>query len=227
MEHTVAIRNSVSRADEAAPRARQSAGDVWRDARRDLDRYFRLDADGARPAALERLRIVVDTPGLHAVLVYRFGLWAAAMPAPVRMPLKLAYYLLHKLCVIGWGIHIDARARIGGGLYIGHFGGVVIGPVVMGRDCNVAHQVTIGRHAASGPGVPTLGDRVWIGTGSLVYGDIRVGSGTTIGPLTVVSRTLPAKVLVGGNPMRILQHDYDNSVAIGDHAGVSQPGAAA
>lgn len=184
--------------------------------RRDCARYFRLESRTGRPALLEKLYIVFDSPGLQATLVFRFGAWInrAVRFAPLRFPLKFLYHLLRKLCVICWGIHIDENAHIDGGLYIGHFGGVIIGPVRMGRDCNLAHQVTIGRRADGVPGVPTIGDRVWVGVGSVIFGNIRVGDGVTIAPCTVVSRSLPPRLLVSGNPMRVLRKDYDNSAEI-------------
>jgi serine O-acetyltransferase len=123
------------------------------------------------------------------------------------------HFFLHKLCVMCWGIHIDNHARIGGGLHIVHFGGIVIGAVQMGSDCSIMHNVTVGRRAG-GEGVPVMGDRVSIATGSVVYGEIRIGDGVSIGPLTVVSRDLPARVLAMGNPMRVIKMDYDNSIEI-------------
>jgi serine O-acetyltransferase len=172
-----------------------------------------LDSRDENPSLYEKLRIFLESPGLQAVLVYRFGSWVQRTPhfAPFRYPLKLISYILHKLCIICWGIHIDVGAQIGGGLYIGHFGGVLIGPIQMGNDCNVAQQVTIGRRASSDTGVPIIGNCVWIGAGSIVFGGIRIGDGVTIGPLTVVGRNLPAKVMVMGNPMRLLRKNYDNS----------------
>jgi serine O-acetyltransferase len=184
--------------------------------RRDIERYMQLDSRNGTPTFLEKLRILIDSPGLQAVLVYRFGAWVQrSFQFPlIRYPLKLIYYILQKFCIICWGIHIDAGARLGEGLYIGHFGGVIIGPVHMGKDCNIAHNVTIGHRANDGTNVPQIGNRVWIGTGSLVFGNIHIGDGVSIGPLTVVARNLPANVLVMGNPMRLLRKNYDNSSEI-------------
>jgi len=184
--------------------------------RLDIRRYMQLDSRDGNPSLYKKLRIILESPGLQAVLVYRFGSWVqrAVHFPPIRYPLKLIYYILQKLCIIYWGIHIDVGAQIGGGLYIGHFGGVLIGPIQMGSDCNVAQQVTIGRRAGNDTGVPIIGNRVWIGAGSIVFGGIRIGDGVTIGPLTVVARNLPAKVLVIGNPMRLLRKNYDNSAEI-------------
>jgi serine O-acetyltransferase len=184
--------------------------------RRDMERYFQLDSRDGAPRLREKLRIVLDSPGLQAVLVHRFGSWTdrSVRNRLLRYPFKLVYAGLHKLCVIAWGIHIDAGARIGDGLYIGHFGGVLIGPTSIGRDCNIAHQVTIGRRADGTPGLPVLGDRVWVGTGSVIFGNLTIGDGVTIGPLTVVSQSLPPRAMVLGNPLRVLQRDYDNSAEI-------------
>lgn len=181
--------------------------------RRDVGRCFRLEGKDGRPGVAEKLRILIDSPGLHGVLIYRYGSWLNRKIRfrPLRLPFKLVYVLLDRLCVIMWGIHIDEGAEIGPGLYIGHPGGILIGPVRMGRDCNIAHQVTIGRRADGAGGAPTIGDRVWIGVGSVLFGGIRIGSGVTIGPCTVVSRNLPDGILVIGSPMRVLRRQYDNT----------------
>ncbi len=184
--------------------------------RRDMRRYFALDGAGERSSVLTKLRILIDSPGLHAIAVYRFGSWVKRKVKfkLLRYPLNIAYFILDKIVIICWGIHIDQRAEIGGGLYIGHFSGVLIGPVKMGRDCNLAHQITIGRRADGRGGVPILGDRVWIGCGAIVFGGITIGDGVTIGPATVVSRNLPPRALVMGNPMKILSRDHDNTAEI-------------
>lgn len=197
--------------DEAEERGRPLAR-----TRRDVQRYFQLESRDGAPGFLERLRIVLDTPGLQAGLVYRLGSWTHHT---VRVPLlrelcKVIHAVLRKLCIMLYGIEIDATAEIGGGLYIGHHGGVIIGPARMGNDCNIAHHVTIGRRVDGTPGAPVLGDRVWVGTGSVLFGGVTLGDGVTVGPLTVVSRNVPSRVMVMGNPMRVVQTNYDNSAEI-------------
>jgi serine O-acetyltransferase len=188
-------------------------GESFAVVRRDLERYFRLDSSQANPGLLEKLRVLIDSPGLQAVLTYRFGSWInrTMRRRLLRYPLKLLYYVMEKNCVILWGIHIDVGARIGPGFYIGHFGGIIIGAAEIGRDCNVGHQVTIGQRADGRSGLPVIGDRVWIGMGSAIYGNVRICDGVTIGPLTIVSRSLPARVVVSGNPLRVVRKDYDNT----------------
>lgn len=183
--------------------------------KRDLGRYFALDSADGHPTLREKVRIVFDAPQLQAIAAYRFGSWVNrnVRSKVAKVPLKIAYHAMDKAAHALWGIHIDEGADIGGGLYIGHPGDVLIGPVKMGEDCNITNQVILGRRSdgRGKGGTPTIGDRVWIGTGSMLFGDIEVGSGATIGPLTVVGRNVAPHSLVMGNPMQVLRRDWDNS----------------
>jgi serine O-acetyltransferase len=184
--------------------------------RRDFARYY---DSRKRLSFIRKVQLFLDTPGLQAILLYRYGNWISrAIPSRLlRLPFAVVNWMLQKLCIMCWGIYIDAGAQIGPGLYIGHFGGIIIGPIRMGQDCNIAHQVTIGLRVDGGSGVPTFGDNVWIGVGSVVYGDVRIGDGVMIGPYTVVSRSLPDRTMVLGNPLRVISTDYDNYQAIYGH----------
>jgi serine O-acetyltransferase len=185
--------------------------------RRDLERFFELDSEDGRPSLAEKIRIVFHAPQIQAIAAYRFGHWVnQRVPSKaLRAPLKAVYHVLDKAALALWGIHIDEGADIGAGLYIGHPGDLLIGPVKMGRDCNVSCNTLIGRRTdGQAAGLPTIGDRVWIGAGSVVFGNIVVGSGSTVGPLTVVGRNVSPRSLVVGNPMQVMRRDYDNTLQI-------------
>ncbi len=49
-----------------------------------------------------------------------------------------------------------------------------------------------------------VGDDVWIGTQSVIMADI--SSGTVIGAGSIVTRTYPPRVIIAGNPARVLRH---------------------
>src|SRR5262249_21975455 len=160
----------------------------WGDAmferiRRDIERYFLLDSRDGKPGLREKARILFEAHGLQAIAVYRFGSWInrEIKAKPLFWPLKFAYRVLDKATLIMWGMHINESADIGGGLYIPHPGPLLIGPVRMGIDCNVSTNVTMGlRSDGNGaPGLPTIGDRVWIGPGSILFGGIVVGDGAS------------------------------------------------
>ena len=186
--------------------------------RRDLKRYFTFESKDGAPGLLEKAKIVAGNHALKGVLVYRLGSWIqrAQPPVPVKIPLKIVYRSLDEVVTALWGMHIHATAEIGGGLYVPHPLGVLVGKAKLGEDCNVSQGVTIGIRpgASEEQGLPTIGDRVWIGPGSVVFGHIKVASGTTIGPLTVVGRNVPPKSLVVGNPMQIVRKDYENDTLI-------------
>ncbi len=50
-----------------------------------------------------------------------------------------------------------------------------------------------------------IGSRVWIGVGTVVVGGITIGDGAIIGPNAVISRDVPAGVMVQGNPAHIVK----------------------
>jgi len=183
--------------------------------RRDLARYFTLDSADGNPGLREKVTIVLHAPQLQAIAAHRFGRWVDenVESRALRAPLRVAWHAMDKTARVLLGIRIHEHADIGGGLYIGHPGDLLIGPVKMGEDCNVSHHVVLGRRTdgRGAGGAPVLGDRVWIGTGALLYGAIEVGTGATVCPLTVVGRNVGPRSMVIGNPMQVLRRDYDNT----------------
>jgi len=108
-------------------------------------------------------------------------------------------------------VNID-DATIGPGFFIGHVGTIYIGPVVIGENFSVTHNVTIGvGHSEGKTGLPSIGDNVWIGTGSVVSGAISVGNGVTIANGTMLTRSVGDGCLVAGNPGRVVMNSFDNS----------------
>ena len=91
---------------------------------------------------------------------------------------------------------------IGPGLYIGHFGGIIVSSAaVIGENCNISHGVTIG---AAGTrqrgGVPRIGNNVYIGPGAKVFGRITIGNNVKIGANCVVHKDVPENAVVALNP---------------------------
>ena len=168
-----------------------------------------LRADLARYPGNSRTRlwIALRCPGFYAVALYRvradiYQRWPSALALPAKLalaPVSLA---------LGWalGISLKPKARIGPGLYIGHWGGIRVGSqVVLGKDCNLSPGVVIGGGLlGQSRGEPTLGDRVYVAAGAKVFGPIRVGSDVAIGANAVVCRDVPEHVSVGGVPARII-----------------------
>ncbi len=132
-------------------------------------------------------------------------------------PLGLFYRLILKHLSYKYGFQIPAETEIGEGFYIGHFGTIVInGNAKIGKNCNIAHSTTIGQ-ANKGPfkGCPTIGDMVWIGTGSVIVGNIKIGSNVLIAPNSFVNMNVPDNSLVIGNPAKIIYKENPTEGYIG------------
>lgn len=184
----------------------------------DLEKYYRTPAGRSRPALSAVLRVWITNFGLHCVVCYRFGKHAERMYAKSKLlgiiPRCIHFFLSYGVQLLHH-VNIDA-ARIGPGLYIGHVGTIYIGPTTIGKNFSLTHNVTIGQgHSEGGPGIPVIGDDVWVGTGSTLSGAITIGNRVTIVNGTVLSRTVPDGCLVGGNPGRVILRDYDNSKLLG------------
>ncbi len=148
-----------------------------------------------------RLRKLVScllTPGVQAVIAYRFGTWLLHQPIGVRFCLHPFYVLLHTFVLVCWGIDIERGATIGPGLYIGHFGGINIsGAATIGRNCFISQGITVGV-AGQGDrrGAPQIGDDVYIAPGARIFGKITVGNDCKIGANCVVHADVPSGATV-------------------------------
>jgi serine O-acetyltransferase len=105
-----------------------------------------------------------------------------------------------------YGLQIPHTTRIGRGLYIGHFGGIIISSrSIIGNNCNIAQGVTIGEtNRGVNKGSPTIGDRVWVGANAVIVGGINIGSDSLIAPLSYVNFDVPQSSVVMGNPAKIV-----------------------
>jgi serine O-acetyltransferase len=167
-----------------------------------------LKADLARTYAhlsgsrLRRILGCCRTPGVHAVVVYRFGQWLQGLPRLVRLFLEPAYFAANLAIHVLWGIELPRGAKIGPGLYIGHFGGITVSPdTVMGARCALSQNITIG-FAGHGEkaGVPVFGDDVYVAPGARVFGKIRIGDNVKIGANAVVYRDVPSNAVIALDP---------------------------
>jgi serine O-acetyltransferase len=174
--------------------------------------------DAAGPSWRARAALLLFNSELHCVACYRFGRFTGRMRARhplAALPFIVAHRLWNRRCTHLHHCDISRDAVIGPGLVIMHRGGVNIGPVVAGRDLTVYQNVTAGmRVSHNEKGVPSFGHSVWIGPGSTISGAVSIGDGATISAGTVLSRDIPARSLVAGNPGRVIARDYDNAAII-------------
>ncbi|MFE3848027.1 serine O-acetyltransferase [Flavobacterium sp. LB3P45] len=108
-----------------------------------------------------------------------------------------------------YGIQIPVGTQIGEGLFIGHYGTIIINEnVKIGNNCNLGHLVTIGQaNRGKFMGCPTIGNNVWIGASSTIVGKILIGSNVLIAPNSFVNIDVPSNSLVIGNPCKIINKE--------------------
>ncbi len=88
---------------------------------------------------------------------------------------------------------------------------------VIGDDCTIFQQVTIGSNTFSdtkNPGAPKIGNHVYIGAGAKIIGGITIGNNVRIGANTVVFKDVPDNcTVVNNSDLRIIKHSKkkDNS----------------
>ena len=124
-------------------------------------------------------------------------------------PLKLYYTLKLKLMSNKTYIQIPQRTKIGEGFYIGHSGRVIINPnAVLGKNINISTGVTIGaENRGERKGAPTIDGNCWIGTNSVIVGNVNIGEDVLIAPLTFVNFDVPSHSIVIGNPAKIIHKE--------------------
>ena len=107
---------------------------------------------------------------------------------------------------VKYGYQINAEAEIGLGFYMGHRGTVVVnGKAKIGANVNIATGVTIGQeNRGKRQGYPTIGDKVWIGSNSVIVGKINIGDNVMIAPNTFINFDVPSDSIVVGSPAKII-----------------------
>lgn len=152
----------------------------------DLTRYFEGEISP------RKLVYALFEMSLWAIGIFRFGKYAQGIRfKPLRAILLIVYFFLYKISEAISGIRISAEAEIGPGLLIHNFGGVVIRGRI-GRNCTVIQGAqVISRADSRGRGWPELGDDVFLGAGSKVIGNVRVGNNVRIGANAVVTTDVP------------------------------------
>ncbi len=170
----------------------------------------RRDVEAVRsrdPAARTTTEIVLCYPGLHAIWGHRVAHWMWTHG------LRLAARVLST--AVRWltGVDIHPGASLGGGLFIDHATGLVIGETAeVGEDVTLYHGVTLGgtkldrekRH-------PTVGDRVTIGAGAKILGPVTIGADSRIGANAVVVKSVPPNAVVVGVPGQVIARSRPRS----------------
>ena len=145
-------------------------------------------------------------PGFWLVAIYRLGVWAEAIPF---LPARIAMWVIYRILRLSYRLfNLDLwagkrGAKIGPGFCLIHPANVYIGRgVVIGAQCKLFHEVTLG--TGSVPGTPRLGDNVDIFVGARILGGVQVGSDSMIGANCVVMKDVPPCSVVMAAPTKTI-----------------------
>lgn len=91
--------------------------------------------------------------------------------------------------------------------------------VTIGKDCAIAWGVTICDHdmhkiyiddvQQTETAPIKIGNGVWIGMNATILKGVTIGDGAVVAAHSVVTKDVPAKALVGGNPAKIIKEQVD------------------
>jgi serine O-acetyltransferase len=137
---------------------------------------------------------------INAVVLYRIAhqLWRWNVPLLPKI-IKLIIFLLYNSS-------IPYQCEIGAGSFFAYGG---IGVIIhrnsrIGNNVNIGSNVVIGGRM-KGEGVATIGNNVYLATGSKILGEIEIGDYVVVGANSVVTKSVPSHSVVAGIPAKIIR----------------------
>ncbi len=169
--------------------------------RLDIERYHRMRGRSG-VVSTAALMLACFNPRMAPVALLR----AAEFFHERRLGFLAKFFAM--LNVVIFGIEVSPQVQIGGGLFLPHTVGTVLGAERIGNDCTIMQGVTLGTiEPDMGFTVserPIIGNNVLIGAGAKVVGRITVGDYAKIGANAVVLRDVPAHAVAVGVPAQIV-----------------------
>ncbi len=146
-------------------------------------------------------------PAFWAIGNYYYGVWACKIRLrPIRWIASKIYGFNLFIIMISSGIRLHRETKIGSDLHLIHGWNIRIAPkAVIGDRCGIQQDVVVGTNVER-PGVPLIGNDVYIGAGAKILGNVKVGDNARIGANSLVTKDVPAGATAVGVPARILQY---------------------
>lgn len=145
---------------------------------------------------------------VNAILFYRISRWLYLRKVPF-----LPKFIQLMIFII-YNSKLPASADIGKGsfLVVKGIGVVIIDNAKIGQRCRIGIGCKV---VGKGPykRVPSIGDDVFLGPGSVIVGPVIIGDKVIVAPNSVVTKSVPNGCIVGGIPAKIIGNidelDYD------------------
>lgn len=145
---------------------------------------------------------------------FRYTFWLRACKSSYKFLISRILifpfcYFIHRHYTYKFSCQIPFATEIGEGFFMSHLVGTVINrKAIIGRNVNVSHHVTIGQtNRGKRKGVPVIGDGVYIGTGAVIIGNVKIGKNVAIGANAVVVEDVPDNAVVAGIPAKIISYN--------------------
>jgi serine acetyltransferase len=152
--------------------------------------------------------MVLSTPPLWALAVYRLGRFAMTLRAPAaRVPTKCIYVLAHHIVTRVSKVWLPLGAHIHENVWIGPVGHIIVAPgTTLGPGCRLYGGNTLGIGGRPGMrGVPKLGARVYLAPGAAVVGPVALGDNVVVTANSLVSRSCEHAAVLQGLPAQAIQ----------------------
>lgn len=142
------------------------------------------------------------------MIFYRIGnfFWKNSIPFFPKLIEYLIFFLFNS--------RVPSSVSIGKGTIFAYQGLsiLLVHGTIIGNKCVIGMRVTTGRNFPYEK-VPVIGNKVWIGTNSVLIGPIIIEDNVIIAPNSLVNKSIPNGAIVGGCPAKILgwvkDLDYD------------------
>ena len=157
------------------------------------------------PAAKSKISLILTYPGVKAIFFHRIANFFAIAK------FDLVARIISQISRFFTGIEIHPKAKIGKNLFIDHGMGVVIGETSeISDNVTIYHNVTLG---GTSPSIntneqrnskrhPTWEANVVVGSGAQILGPVVIGKNSLIGANAVVTKDVPEKSIMAGNPAK-------------------------
>lgn len=144
--------------------------------------------------------------GFWAVAVHRFGNWRMGLVKPLRIPCTLVYRFLFKWVEWTCGITLPYTVKLGRRVRIWHHSGMILHAASIGDDVHIRQNTTFGIARKDKLfELPVIEDRVDIGCGVAILGNVTVGHDSAIGANAVVLKDVPPGSVAVGVPAKVIK----------------------
>lgn len=122
--------------------------------------------------------------------------------------------LIKHFYAIRCSYEIPSCTRVGGGLHLGHYCGIIIHPTaIIGQNVSLSQFTTIGRNIGSNnSNAAIIGDNVYMGASVCTVGNVKIGNGAKIGAGAVVAKDIPENATAVGVPAKVVKVNGGSTV---------------